>query len=68
MSRYYIVYDGRARTGDTDSASMLEVLGKFTSLEKAKKNMRDLWGGHDCALVSYGETADGELGDEQVHL
>jgi hypothetical protein len=59
--KYYIMYDGRAESGDTDEASVLEALGnKFT------KSNFSLWKNHDAVLVEYDVYNENELVNERV--
>jgi hypothetical protein len=68
--RSYIIYDGRALF-DVSSASIMDYLGEYTSLQAAIAAARPLWSGYDAVLVSYainaeglqGENVEGDLGD-----
>lgn len=50
MSKFYILYDGRALTQGTDNATILEALGKrFTAGDLRR------WEDHDAVLFVYDE-------------
>jgi len=66
MNRIYIVYDGRAEAHDTNNASVLEVLGVYKSIFKAKKEAYRHYSGTDAKLFSYQEK-DKRLEDELYH-
>lgn len=66
LSRIYILFDGRAISGNTDIAQVLEALGEFNSLEKARRYALKTWDGHDAVIVSYTDE-NGVLCDETVH-
>jgi len=47
VTKVYILYDGRAATGDTDKASVLEAMSKFD------REDWEFWRGHDGVLFAY---------------
>ena len=59
MTKVYILYDGRAATGDTDNASVLEAMSKFDREDWL------FWRGHDGVLFEYVEV-NGELVNEEM--
>lgn len=60
----WIIYDGRAESGDTDRAAVLEFAGVTrTELQSALK----FWKGHDGVLAEYRRHDDGAaLTDERI--
>lgn len=54
--RMYILYDGRAASGDTDEASVLEALGLY----EKKPRIPPLWAETDCVMFSY-EVGEGNI-------
>lgn len=62
MSKYFILYDGRAEFCDTEDAVVMEAIGtKEREVSRALHN----WAGFDCYLCSYDEDADGNLSNEE---
>ena len=52
MKKFYIAFDGRAESGDTDEAQVFEAIGNhFTKKDYA------FWRDHDAVLVQYDETS-----------
>lgn len=51
--RIYIVYDGRAKYGSTDDATVLEYIGPRRKVPW--REVRKLWGNTDAALYSYSD-------------
>lgn len=49
MNKVWIIYDGRAELGDTDDASVIEVMMTRRDLKTALYN----WQGHDGVLFEY---------------
>lgn len=57
MRKVWILYDGRAESGDTEEATVIEAIGN------GRRDLRDAlynWQGHDAVLVEYDEEPTGE--------
>jgi hypothetical protein len=58
----WVLYDGRAESGDTDDAMVLEA---FASLRDLKSNLWH-WCGHDGVLAEYDDDGKGNLTNERI--
>lgn len=59
----WILYDGRAESGDTDDATVLET---FSSRRDMKGNLYRTWNGHDGVLFEYDVGKGNELVNERM--
>lgn len=62
MSPFWIIYDGRAESGDTDDASVLEACGN--GWQDLRRALWD-WRQHDAVLAEY-DAEGGELTNERI--
>lgn len=60
MTKSYVLYDGRAESGDTDEACVLEAF-RASTLESTVR----FWKGADAVLVEY-DLVDDELRNEKI--
>jgi hypothetical protein len=58
----WVLYDGRAESGDTDDAMVLEA---FASRRDLKSNLWH-WCGHDGVLAEYDDDGKGNLTNERI--
>jgi hypothetical protein len=58
----WVLYDGRAESGDTDDAMVLEA---FASRRDLKSNLWH-WRGHDGVLAEYDDDGKGNLTNERI--
>jgi NAD kinase len=63
MNKAWILYDGRAESGDTDDASVLEFAG---TTRREVKSALHFWRGSDGVLVEYDDNGKNELINEKV--
>jgi len=56
--RLFIIYDGRALSGDCEDATVIEVIGFFPSVQKAIDNAEKGHPDQEWALYSYLDTGE----------